>query len=183
MSTAIASRIPTGAWSVDKVHSRVGFEVEHLGMSDFRGSFDDYDARLVAGFDGFSVEGKARVESVNVADEQLEGHLLSPEFFDAERHAEIGFRSTAFELADDGALTVEGELTIRGTTERVEARGRVGEASIDPAGNNRIGIELETTVDRHRFGLDWNADLPNGRKALGEDVRLTVTLELVEEAS
>lgn len=181
MSTAISRRIPTGAWSVDKVHSRVEFEVEHLGMSSFRGSFRDYDARLVAGA-GVSVEGSAKVASVDVADENLEGHLLSPEFFDAERYPEIKFRSTSYELADDGALEVKGELTIRGTTVKVEAEGRVGEPSIDPSGNNRVGIVLETTVDRHDFGLDWNADLPNGKKTLGDEVRIAVTLELVEEA-
>jgi polyisoprenoid-binding protein YceI len=179
-ATATATRIPNGAWSVDKVHSRVEFEVEHLGMADFRGSFRDYDARLVAGLTGISVEGSARVESVDVADENLEAHLLSPDFFDAERHPEIKFRSTAYELSDDGSVRVEGELTIRGKTVKVEATGVVGEPSVDPQGSNRIGVALQTTVDRHEFGLDWNADLANGKKALGDDVRLSVSLELVE---
>jgi polyisoprenoid-binding protein YceI len=181
MSTAIAQRVPTGSWSVDKVHSRVEFEVEHLGLADFRGGFRDYDARLIAGLTGINVEGAARVESVDVADENLEAHLLSPDFFDAERYPEIKFRSTAWELADDGALQVKGELTIRGKTARVEAAGRVGEPGVGPDGANRISVALESSVDRHEFGLDWNADLPNGKKTLGDEVRLAVVLELVED--
>jgi polyisoprenoid-binding protein YceI len=182
MSTStITARAPAGAWSVDRTHSRVEFEVEHNGISTFRGSFRDYDARLVIGADGLGVEGAARVASVDVDDEDLEAHLLSPEFFDAERHPEIRFRSTGYELGDDGALEVTGELTVRGATERIIARGRLGEQIADAFGSDRITVELSTTVDRHRFGLDWNMELPSGGKVLGDEVLLRVVLELVAD--
>lgn len=175
-------RVPNGSWSVDRTHSRVEFEVEHLGFAGFRGGFREYDARLVVGLTGISVEGTARVDSVDVDDSDLETHLLSPDFFDAERHPEIRFRSTGYKLDDDGELGVTGELEIRGHARKVEARGKISEPSLDPAGNRRVAVRLRTEVDRHDFGLDWNAELPNGKPVLGDEVRLEVVLELVEEA-
>src|ERR1700755_389837 len=102
---------PAGStWAVDPVHSNVAFEVEYAGVSTFRGSFRDFDATL----EGSTVAGSARVASVDVKDEQLSGHLQSPDFFDAERHPEIAFRAETLALGDDGALTGSGELTIKG---------------------------------------------------------------------
>lgn len=183
MGTATAIEIPTGAWSVDRVHSRVEFEVQHLGISKFRGSFSDYDARLVAGDNGIGVEGEAKAESVRVDDENLYGHLLSPEFFDAERYPVIGFRSTGFELTGDGEIEAAGELTIRGKTNEVKATGRIGGVGVGAGGQNVVAIELQAVVNRHDYGLGWNMDLPTGEKALGDEVTLTVHLELTEETS
>src|SRR5688572_14310063 len=113
MSTATetTTSAPAGAWSVDPVHSRVEFEVAHNGLSPYRGSFSDYEVRLEGADDGsIAVEGAAKVESIS-ADGDLKAHLLSPEFFDAERHPEVKFRSQGVELGEDGELTVTGELT------------------------------------------------------------------------
>ena len=112
-------------------------------------------------------------------DENLAAHLASQEFFDAERHPEIRFESSAIRLDDDGDVVAEGELTVKGRTEAVEARGRLVHIAEDISGGERIGLSLETTVDRREFGLDWNAPLPKGGFALGNDVKLVVALELV----
>ncbi len=140
---------PTGAWDVDAVHSRVEFHVQHNGIAPYRGSFSDYDVRLVGEDDGsVAVEGSARVASISGADENLYGHLQSPEFFDAEQYPEIKFRSTDVQLGDDGELTVTGDLTIRDQT---QARSRRRAASPVPApnlgGSNVVAVYLEA-VDR-----------------------------------
>ena len=172
---AVATAIPTGTWSADKVHSSIGFEVEHM-VSTFRGRFEDYDAQLVDG----KLTGTVSVPSVRVYDENLEAHLQSPEFFDAEVHPELRFESRELTLGGDGDVTLAGELTIKGTTKDVTARGSYSHVEADMGGGERIGLALEAIVDRREFGLNWNAPLPKGGFALGNDVRLVVALELVQ---
>src|SRR5215472_9726087 len=107
---------PAGTtWAADPVHSNVAFEVEYAGVNIFRGSFRDFDATL----EGSTLAGSAQVASVDVKDEQLAGHLQSPDFFDAERHPEISFRADALTVADGGDVTGAGELTIKGITKPV----------------------------------------------------------------
>jgi polyisoprenoid-binding protein YceI len=154
--------------------------VIHNGVSTFRGSFRSYEARLVGG-DEPRLEGSVDVTSLDVPDEQLKGHLLSPEFFDAQRYPRIRFSSTELDVGEDGAARVRGELEIKGQTHEVEANGRFGQLGADLAGNARVGLSLETTVDRRSFGLDWQAELPSGGEVLGYEVTVAVELELVKE--
>jgi polyisoprenoid-binding protein YceI len=171
---SVATAVPTGTWSADKIHSTIGFEVEHM-VSTFRGRFEDYDAQLVDG----KLVGTVAVPSVKVYDENLEAHLQSPDFFDAQLHPELRFESRELEIDEDGKVTLEGELTIKGTTKDVTAQGRYVHVEADMAGGERIGLQLEATVDRREFGLNWNAPLPKGGFVLGNDVTLQVALELV----
>jgi polyisoprenoid-binding protein YceI len=181
MTTAQAEiAIPTGTWRSDPVHSHVGFAVKHMVVATFRGSFDDFEVKLENEDGEPKLHGAVRVASVQVRDENLKGHLLSPEFFDAERHSEITFTSTAIRLEGDD-LVVDGDLTINGITKAVEARGQIYGPVEHPAGGERVGIDLETTVDRTEFGLNWNAELPNGGVAVQNEVTLTVHVELASE--
>jgi polyisoprenoid-binding protein YceI len=150
-------------------------------ISTFRGSFADYDARLDNSNGTPTLSGSAGVASVDVRDENLAAHLQSPDFFDAERHPEIRFGSDRIELAEDGSLELEGELTIKGVTKPIRATGRYEYLEEDPSGSERIGLGLETTVDRRDFGIEWNSALPKGGFALGNEVKLVVHLELVPE--
>jgi len=172
--------IPVGTWTADPVHSSAAFEVEHLGVSNFRATFSDLEATLVAGEEVVGLEGGALIESISVREPELRGHLLSPDFFDAERHADICFASTDVRPNGEGEIAVDGDLTIKGTTRRIRAAGRIGTPGLDPSGRERIAIELEATVDRRSFGLGWNMELPGGKLAVGNDVRLLVSLELVK---
>src|SRR5215213_3674927 len=109
--------VPAGTWTLDPVHSSIGFEIAYLGGS-FRGHFNVVDARLADG----RLEGSARVASVQVKDENLEAHLQSPDFFDVERHPQLHFESS--DIARDGDdITVRGEITIKGVTQPVELKG------------------------------------------------------------
>lgn len=179
--SVLEQAVPTGTWQADQLHSSVRIEVQHMGVSTFGAAFKDFDASLVSGPDGLTLEGSARVESFDVQDDQLRPHVLSPEFLDAERHPELRFRTTTFR--QDGAeLIAEGELTIKGNTRPVEARGSVGQPIEDPMGNLHTSLELETVIDRTEFDLGWQMDLPGGGSVLGNDVKLLVSLELVKEA-
>ncbi len=182
MTTAQAeSTIPTGTWQSDPVHSHVGFAVKHV-VGTFRGSFGEFEATLSDDSGEPRLSGQVPVESVQVKDENLEGHLLSPEFFDAEQTPEISFDSTAIEV-EDGQVVIDGELTVRGTTKQVVARGEINGPAPGPADSERLGLDLEAKVDRHDYGLDWQMDLPGGGKALGDEVTLTVHLELIKGES
>jgi polyisoprenoid-binding protein YceI len=182
MSTATTERpaIPAGAFKIDPVHSTVGFEVKHM-ISTFRGAFGDYDARLDNTNGAPKLTGSAGVGSIDARDENLAAHLQSPEFFDAEQHPRIEFASDRIEVDGDGAVRLDGELTIRGTTKPITASGRFEQVEADMTGNQRIGLQLETVVDRRDYGLNWNAPLPKGGFALGNDVKLVVRLELVPD--
>jgi polyisoprenoid-binding protein YceI len=168
--------IPAGTWTIDPSHSRVEFSIRHMGIASIRGSFTDFDAVLEGG-DEPRIAGAIRVASVDTRDEARDGHLQSPEFFDAERYGEITFASTRFE-----GEKVVGDLTIRGVTREVELDARVTGAGTDPWGNERLGIELEGEIDRHEFGVSWNTPLPTGGLLLGDTVRLSAGFSAVKGA-
>jgi polyisoprenoid-binding protein YceI len=177
MSVLQQQVLPAGTWTIDDVHSSAGFSVKHMVVATYRGSFSEIDASLRDGV----LEGAVKVASIDARDENLKAHLLSPEFFDAENTPEVTFRST--DVRRDGdRLAIEGDLTVKGHTERVVARASLAGPTEDPYGNTKLGLDLEAVIDRTAFGLDWNAPLPKGGFALGNDVILTVHLELRQEA-
>ena len=181
-----ATRALQGVFEADPIHSIFGFSVVHNGISTFRGTLDDVSATLKADGDELQLEGAAKVESISIHEpEQFRAHVLGEEFFDADNHPEVTFRSTEVELGDDGTARVEGELSIAGQIKEVSAEGAYREPIEGPDGSERVALELETKFDRRDFGFDWNMELPSGGDVLDWDVTLKVHLELVkaEEAS
>lgn len=181
MSTqTVAQKVPAGTYAVDPVHSSINFAITHNGVATFRSGFDTYEAQLRGG-DAPKLEGTVDVASVKIDEEQLKGHLLSPGFFDAGRYPQLRFSSSELSVAEDGTVTLRGELEIRGEVREVEASGKFGRLGADLAGNARVGLSVAATVDRRNFGLDWNAELPSGGEVLDYEVSIAVELELVEE--
>jgi polyisoprenoid-binding protein YceI len=178
--SALATTDPAGTtWTADPVHSSAGFAVKHMVVSTFRGRFEDFAATLTAAEDGtLRLEGRVQAGSIAVKDENLAAHLRAADFFDADRHPEIAFASTLVR-SEDGELLVEGELTIKGHTRPLRARGSLTEP-LETVRGYAVGLELEATVDRRDYGLDWNAPLPKGGFALDNEVRLQVSLEMLE---
>ena len=169
---------PAGTWQLDPVHSTVGFEVDYLAGT-FRGQFREVEATLDADGDTARLEGAAKVESVDVKDENLAAHLQSPDFFDSERHPELRFSADDVSL-DGETVTIEGELTMKGVTERVAIAGTAAAPITDGYGKERLGLRVSTTVDRTRFGLNWNMPLPTGQPALSNDVTIIGDLQFVK---
>ena len=183
MSTATAQPLATGNWTVDRVHSHVGFAVKHMVVATFRAQFDDYQGALTVSEEGQPrLQGTVKADSIVVKDENLAAHLRTPDFFDTDRFPEIRFASSEVKLGEQGELEVEGELTIKDHTHRLTARGTVTGPHADLAGNDKIGVELQAVVDRRDYGLNFNAELPKGGYAVDNDVRIEVSLELVREA-
>jgi len=172
--------LPVGTWRLDPVHSSASFAVKHMAVATFRGRFERLDATLTVGDDSAELVGTVDASSIVVKDENLQAHLGSPDFFDLERYPEITFRSTSIRRAGD-ELVVDGELTIKGNTRAVEARGTVDGPGVTLAGVVALGIALETIIDRSEYGLNFNAPLPTGGVAVANEVKLTVELELVKD--
>jgi polyisoprenoid-binding protein YceI len=178
-TTTTTALLPAGTYTVDATHSNARFEVEHAGVSTFRGGFKPVDATLVSGDEGLTVEGTVRVGTIDIDDEDIRPHLLSPEFFDVERNPEVRFRSTEITgNADD--LTVSGQLEMAGVAQPVQARGRL--RGPVPAGEGeKASLSLETVIDRTDYGMNWQLDLPGGGVALANEIKLIVELELNRE--
>jgi polyisoprenoid-binding protein YceI len=175
-----ASEIPAGTWSIDPVWSSLEFEVKKLGLMAVKGRVPGF-AGTIHGGETPSIEGTVDASSITTFDETRDGHLQSPDFFDTGRYPELRFASTAVETRGE-KLIVEGDLTIRGVTKPVTLTGSYVGAASDPWGNERIGLELEGTVDRTDFGLDWNAPLPGGGFLLPDDVVLKATFAAVRSS-
>ena len=176
MSTTLEqTAVPTGTWQADTVHSGLSFEVPYA-VATFGGEVTDFDAALADG----TLTGSARVASLKVKDEALQAHLASPEFFDVERHPELRFVSS--EIRRDGdSIEIDGELTIKGITRPATLRGTITGPAVDHFGATRLGLALQTTIDRTEFGMSWNMPLPNGQPALADEVTLKADLTLVEQ--
>jgi polyisoprenoid-binding protein YceI len=178
--TITQQQVPAGTWTVDPVHSSVAFAVRHNGVTTFRSGFGSYEARLTGG-EQARLEGTVEVASIEIEEEMLKGHLLSPEFFDVQRFPRLRFTSTKLTVGEDGALRVAGDLEIHGENRKAEASGRFAQLGGDLAGKARVGLSIEATVDRRDFGLDWQAELPSGGEVLDYAVTIAVDLELVAE--
>jgi polyisoprenoid-binding protein YceI len=183
MSTeTLNQQVPTGTWTVDPVHSTIQFAITHSGVATFRSGFGEYSATLQGG-EQPQLEGSVEAASIDIQEEAFKGHLLSAEFFDVERSPRLTFRSTELDVADDGSVRLSGELEIRGQTRAVNATGKFGQVPAYLDGRERLGLSLETAFDRRDFGLDWNADLPAGGRALEYEVAINVELEFVPAES
>jgi len=182
VTATIKEFAPAGTWVADPVHSHVSFEVAYAGVNTFRGGFTDFSVTLTGGEEP-SLEGTAEVASVDVKDENLNGHLQAPDFFDAARYPELTFRATGLHRLDGGRVEGAGELTIKGVTQPIELTGTIAaEPVTDPMGRERLGLRLETSIDRTEYGVSWNA--PNqtgGGDYVANDVKLIAELALIRQ--
>jgi polyisoprenoid-binding protein YceI len=177
-----SATIPAGTYRLDPVHSSASFAVKHMVVATFRGRFEDFDATLTVDEGGnASLTGAVQVGSIEVKDENLKAHLGSPEFFDVERYPEIRFETSQVEIGEDGSLKVDGSLTIKDQTHPLQATGTITGPAVTFGDVVKLGVTLETVIDRTQYGLNWNAPLPKGGVALADDVKLTVELELARE--
>ena len=179
---AMTTPVLEGTYELDRTHSTVQFAVRHVGVSTFRASFGVIDARLVIGNDTAELQAAADVESISIGEplEFREHVVRGSDFFAADEHPRISFRSTEIQLADDGTTTVAGDLEIRGISQPVSATGTFSPPTEDPFGGIRVGFHLDATLDRRAWGMDWQLPLPAGGDALGWDVEINAQLELTK---
>jgi polyisoprenoid-binding protein YceI len=181
MTSVTAVQPYEGTYRAQPTASTFAFGVRHSGAFWFRGSFADVTATLRGDGDGLVLEGAARVDSISIFDPpEMRASVLGDQFFDGERHPEVGFRSTDIRLADDGGAEVDGELTIRGVTRPVAAVGHLSPPRQAGFGEV-VGVDLRATIDRRDFGFDWQAELPGGGDAVGWEVEVNIDLLLLKD--
>jgi polyisoprenoid-binding protein YceI len=182
MSATATTNIPAGTYAVDPAHSNVGFEIRHLGIATVRGSFKSFAGTIDATTEAPRLEGSVELASIDTGEANRDGHLQSPDFFDAQQYPQIVFHSTTTDVHEDGRITLAGEITIKGVTKPIVLTGTLSLDGEDPWGNQRIGLDLTTTIDRRDFGLSFNQTLPNGNLLLSNDVKLIVGVSAVKQA-
>ena len=182
MSATSLQTIPTGVYSIDPSHSNVGFEVRHMGIATVRGKFGAFEGKIDASGDAPVLEGSVDVSTIDTGEENRDAHLQSPEFFDVDQHPQITFHGTTTQAGSGGRVTLAGEITIKGITKPIELTGELAENGEDPWGNERIGLELTSAIDRRDFDLKWNQTLPNGNLLVANEVKLLVGVSAVKSA-
>ena len=173
----------TGKYTIDPAHSRIGFVARHAMVTKVRGSFNDFEG---SGY--FDAEDPSRSElaltikaaSIDTRNLDRDNHLRSNDFFAMDEHPEIRFASTDVERTGDDRYRVTGDLTVKGVTRPVSIDFDVEGSAVDPFGNERIGFEGKTVVNRKDFGLNWNAPLEAGGVLVGEKVTLEFEVSAIK---
>jgi polyisoprenoid-binding protein YceI len=170
-----------GTWKLDPTHSEITFSVRHLAISKVRGSFEQFDVTVTAPENPSHATVTAAIEiaSVNTKQAQRDQHLRTSDFFAADEHPQMHFVSTAFHPNADGTFVLDGDLTLRGVTKPVSLKGDFGGITVDGYGQTKAGIEARTKINRHEFGVNWNAAVEAGGMTLGEDVTIDFDLQFV----
>lgn len=172
-------------WAIDPVHTTAEFRVKHLGIGIFRGRFSRLSG--TANFDeadlaGSSVEVTIPVSSLEVPGERFLGHLMTGDFFDAERSPELTFRSTSVEDVAGDRFTLVGDLSIKGVTRPVRFAGRyLGRAKHPFAAREHAAFSATATIRRADFGMTWNAPLESGGVYVGEEVTIALEVEIARD--
>ena len=180
MSTT-ATTLPTGTWKVDPSHSRVGFRVKHLGISNVRGEFHDFNGQVVITEDGTpTASGTVKVASIDTNEGGRDGHLKSADFFDADIYPEITFQSTSITATDEDTYEITGDLTMHGVTKPITFSAEIGGSDADTYGNTRIGLEATAELSRSDYGMKFNAALGSGNMMISDNVKLDLDIQAVK---
>jgi polyisoprenoid-binding protein YceI len=186
MSITQAETIPgyvTGTWTIDPLHSEVGFSVRHMMVSKVRGKFTKFSGELVTGENSLasSVTAEIDLASIDTGAEQRDGHLRSPDFFDTENHPTMSYRSTGIRAKGDGYV-VDGELTLKGVTKNVPLTLELNGFGPDPYGGTRAGFTATGEINRQDFGVTWNAAMEHGGVVVSDKVNIHLEIEAVLQA-
>ena len=181
MTTNLATRSDyrVGTWKLDPAHSELSFWVRHLKISKVRGTFESFDVTVITPEDPskISIEASIDVSSVNTGQDARDNHLRSSDFFLVEQHPHMLFRSSGIQVDGDD-FTIEGDLTLRGVTQSVTLTGEFGGVITDDYGRTKAGASASTKINRQDFGVSWNAALEAGGFTLGDDVTITIDLQV-----
>lgn len=170
-------------WTIDKAHSEVQFKAKHLVISTVTGQFSEFDAWIET--EGEDLENAkawftAEIQSISTNNTDRDKHLKSSEFFDAENHPTIRFESTGFKHAVANDYTMTGNLTIRGITREITLNVEHGGTMVDPYGYTKAGFEITGKINRHDYGLSWNAVTEAGGVVVGEYIKLALNIQMAK---
>ena len=179
------SAVETAAFTIDPVHSTIGFSVRHLMITNVHGEFTKFKATVhfdPENLDDCAVEALIQADSIHTGNPKRDEHLCSRDFFDTANHPRLIYRSTRFYRNHEGGLLIDGDLTVRGRTRPVTLVVNGPTPAVkDPWGAERIGLAAKGRINRHDFGIDWNQRLEGGGVLIGREVELTLDLSLVRK--
>src|SRR5690606_1226184 len=172
------SMLAQSTWTIDKVHSKIGFSVSHMVVSETEGSFKDYTGSVVSKTDDFSgaeVSFTAKVASIDTENERRDGHLKSADFFDAEKFPEISFKGNL--VKEGNKYKLKGDFTMKGVTKKVEFDVTYG-GKIDTGRGEKAGFKVLGIINRQDYGVNWANKLASGEMVVGDEVSLNIKIEL-----
>ena len=168
-------------YTIDPLHTRIGFAAKHMVISTVRGKFNDYTATLEVERENdpatAHLEVVVKTASIDTAADDRDNHLRSDDFFNAERYPELRFGSTSIEHRGHNQYRVTGDLTIRDVTKPITLDAEVEGPITDPYGNERIGVTLTGQLNRFDWNLRWNAAIEAGGLVVGEQIKIEVEAE------
>ena len=170
-------------WTIDPTHSEIQFKIKHLVISTVTGNFGKFSGDVETdgdSFDNASVHFTVDVNSINTGNEQRDGHLKSPDFFDAASHPTADFVSTGVAKTGDNTFKLKGNLTIRGTTKPIELDVEFGGIMKDPYGNIKAGFEVTGKINRKEFGLQWHAVTEAGGVVVSDEVKILANVQFAK---
>jgi polyisoprenoid-binding protein YceI len=183
-TTALPTEL-TGDYTIDAVHSRIGFVARHAMVTKVRGGFDEFSGSLHLDAENpaaATAEIAIEVSSVDTRNEQRDGHLRTNDFFDAPNFPQITFKSTSVEQIDAENFKVTGDLTIKETTKAVTVDFEFGGVATDPYGNVRVGFDGKATLNRSDYGVTFNAALETGGVLVSEKIQLEFDVSAIKSA-
>jgi polyisoprenoid-binding protein YceI len=184
-ATALDVKTLTGDYTLDPAHTRIGFVARHAMVTKVRGSFQEFAGTAHLDFQDptkSSAEVTINVKSITTNQAQRDEHLRTSDFFDAETHPEITFKSTKAEVLGDDTYRLIGDLTIKGVTKPVEIDFEFTGAAKDPYGNIRVGFDGKTVVKRSDWGISWNAALETGGVMVSDKITLEFDVSAIKNA-
>ncbi len=172
-------------WSVDKSHSKVGFSVTHLVITDVDGFFKEYEAKVTTNGDDFStanIDFAVNTGSIFTDNDGRDKHLRSDDFFNAEKYPQMVFKGKSMKKVSDNKYKLVGDLTIRDVTKQVELDVKYNGMVKDPWGNTKAGFKVTGEINRFDYNLKWNTAIETGALVVGREVELVIDLQLVKKS-
>lgn len=173
----------TTKWTIDPTHSEIGFKVKHMMFTNVSGKFDSYEGTIETEENDFTtakISFSAAIASVDTRNTDRDNHLKSGDFFDAENHPKLTFTGKSFTKVNDHTYELAGDLTIKGVSKEVKLPVEFSGLMQDPWGNTKVGLNIESKINRKEWGLNWNAALETGGVLVGEEVKLIIDLQLAK---
>lgn len=174
----------TKKWLIDPSHSEIGFKVKHMMFTNVSGTFQKYDASIETQGDDFEnakIKFSGDIDSITTSNADRDAHLLSADFFDAAQFPKINFESTAFRKIDEADFELKGDLTLHGVTKPVTLEVEFSGLMRDPWGNTKSGFIINGKINRKDWGLTWNSALEAGGVLVGEEVKLNIELQFIQQ--
>ncbi|MEY4658500.1 MAG: YceI family protein [Crocinitomicaceae bacterium] len=171
-------------WTIDGMHSEIGFKVRHMMISNVSGNFGQFAAEAMTSEEDFSTANfkfNAAIDSINTGVADRDGHLKSADFFDAANHPELQFQSTSVKKISDNELQISGNMNIKGIEKPVTLTADFAGIAVDPYGQTKAGMSITGKIKRSDFGLTWSAVTEAGNIVVGDEIQLNCEIQLIKQ--